>query len=308
MRISIIGGTGGVGASAALNILRGPDASEVVLIGRRPHMVASHAMDLALVCALDHRNTVRGGDMSDIAASDVVVLTASPPASSSDLRDAALVENGKIAENLASSVPTGWQGLILVVTNPVDALVTWLQKRTGLDRRQVIGYTLNDTLRLRCAVAEQVGVHPAEVTAWVLGEHVESLVPIWNHISVNGDPVQLGPAEREAAAEFVSGWFHRHAKLNAGRSSTWTSGAGVARMVSEIARDRNEVWPASVVLNGEYGHEGIALTVPVTLGRNGVQEVVEWDLEPDAQRGLDRAAEVVSAGVEQLDAGAQVQQ
>lgn len=308
MRIAILGGTGGVGASAALNILRGPDASEVVLIGRRPHMVASHAMDLALVCALDNRNTVRGGDMADIATSDVVVLTASPPASSSDLRDAALVENGKIAENLASSLPPGWPGLILVVTNPVDALVTWLHKRTGLDRRQIIGYTLNDTLRLRCAVAEQIGAHPAEVTAWVLGEHVESLVPIWNHISVNGDPVHLEPAGREAAAEFVSGWFHRHAKLNAGRSSTWTSGAGVARLVAEIARDTKEVWPASVVLNGEYGHDGVALTVPASLGRSGIEEVVEWELEPEAQRGLDRAAEVVRAGLEQLDAGTRVQQ
>jgi malate dehydrogenase len=300
MRVAIVGGSGGVGASAALNILRSEGSFDVVLIGRRPAMVASHVMDLTQVCALTGRHTVTSGEMSDLASADIVIFTASPPAAPGELRDAALLENQKIAEGLIAELPEQWPGILIVVTNPVDALVAWIQRRTGLPRGRVMGYTVNDSLRLRSAVAAELGVHPTAVTAWVLGEHVNNLVMVWDRIEVDGAPVSLTQAQRDAVADSLHSHFQRYAALKSGRSSTWTSGAGLAAMISAIARDSGEVWPASVMLSGEYGHDGVALSVPVLLGRDGVREVLEWDLEPETQRELDRAAKVVSTTLDSL--------
>jgi malate dehydrogenase len=144
----------------------------------------------------------------------------------------------------------------------------------------VVGYSLNDTLRLRTSIAASLGVSVARVEAWVLGEHGDGAVPIFSRVRVDGEPVTLSSTQRDAALDFVGGWYRRHVALDSGRSSTWTSGAGVARMVAALAAGDGEPWVGSVFLEGEYGLNGVALGVPLTLGPRGVERVLEWDLAP----------------------------
>ena len=116
---------------------------------------------------------------------------------------------------------------------------------------------------------------------------------------MNGAPVHPTPAQAAAAEEYYRSWYPLHVALDSGRSSTWTSGLGVARMVAAL-EGAGELWPASVVLEGEYGIEGVAVTVPVTIGHGGAAEIHEWELEPAELEALRASAEFVRAAVESI--------
>jgi len=294
VKVTIVGGAGGVGASTAFNLalMRGPH--EVVITDSRPEMITSHAMDFEQVLEQRPGIGLRGGDLGDLRDSDVAVLVSSAPLVADMPRIEYLARNAVIADAFADALDAGWAGLVVVVTNPVDPLVTRLRARTGLDRRRILGYTLNDSLRLRTGIAQALGVAPGSVGAWVIGEHGELSVPLYDRVAVAGAPVQLSADQLAAAEEYRTTWYPRHVALDSGRSSTWTSGLGVARMVTALGGS-GELWPASVVLEGEYGIRDVAVAVPVTLGRGGAEQIHEWQLGADDLAALHASAEFVRA-------------
>jgi malate/lactate dehydrogenase len=273
---------------------------EIVLVDTRPAMLTSHLMDLEQVLELCPGSTIRQGDESDVAHAELVVVTASVPLTVNTSRLVYLTENAAIADAIAALLTDGWPGVLLMVTNPVDPLVTRTHERTGIDRRRVLGYTLNDSLRLRTGLAKALGAQAGDVDAWVVGEHGDACVPLLDRVTQEGRPVRPAAAQGEEATAFLHTWYQRHVALDSQRSSTWTSGLGIARMIDAVASRREAVWPASVVLAGEYGIEGVAVGVPVTLGPGGAEEIHEWRLEPESLSALRRSAEhvrSVAAGI-----------
>ena len=292
MRIVIAGAGGGVGASVAFNLLLGPLDCEVVMADSRASMLRSHLWDLEQVLEQSATGTVREGDRSDIASADVVVVAAAAPLTVNESRMIYLADNARILAPLLDALPAGWSGVLIVVTNPVDPLCTWAQRRTGLDRRQVLGYTLNDSLRLRTAIGKRLRVPPGRVDAWTLGEHGDAAVPLLSRVRVDGVPATLDAREAADVLQWLKDWYARHVALDSGRSSTWTSGVGVARMVAALAGG-DELWTASVMLTGEYGIDGVSLSVPVRLAVGGVREIEQWPLIKPEQEGLQAAARLV---------------
>lgn len=304
MKVAIFGGGGGVGSSAAFNLLLGRHAHDVVLVDKRAEMVTSHVMDLEQVLEQGGTGSVFGGDLSDVADSDVVVVAASAPLTVNVSRLEYLTVNAEIVEELVSVLARAdgrWPGTLVVVTNPVDPLCTWIQRRTGIDRTRVLGYTLNDSLRLRTGIAKALRVDPGTVDAWVLGEHGDACVPLFDRVRVGGGPVGLTPEVRAEAEEFLRTWYVRHVALDSGRSSTWTSGVGVAAMVDAVANGAEELWPVSLVLEGEYGVEGVALSVPVAL-RDGTAVIHEWPLSQEEREAFEHASELVADATERVAA------
>jgi malate dehydrogenase len=118
-------------------------------------------------------------------------------------------------------------------------------------------------------------------------------------VRVNGDPVSLDPREAADVRQWLQDWYVRHVALDSGRSSTWTSGLGIARMVAAVAAG-DELWTASVTLTGEYGIDGVSLSVPVRLGAGGMREIVQWPLAAEEQNGLEAAARVVAEAAQTL--------
>jgi malate dehydrogenase len=303
VRIAIAGAGGGVGASVAFNLLVGPLDCEVVMADSRPSMLRSHLWDLEQVLEQPTTGTVREGGLSDIASADVVVVTASVPLTVNESRMVYLADNARILSPLLDILRDGWPGVLILVTNPVDPLCTWALRRTGLERRQVLGYTLNDSLRLRTAIAKRLRVSPGCVDAWTLGEHGDAAVPLLSRVRVNGKSVRLDAREAADVQQWLADWYPRHVALHDPahpRSSTWTSGLGIARMVSALVAGGDELWTASVMLTGEYGIDGISLSVPVRLAAGGMREIEEWPLNPAEQEGLRSAARVVSDAVASL--------
>jgi malate/lactate dehydrogenase len=297
MNIAIVGGGGGVGASLAFNLLLAGTTYDVALVDGRSGMARSHEMDLQQVVAQGASGSIEIVELGAIAGADILVVSAATPLTVNRSRMVYLRDNAGIVSEIGDALPSDWGGVVIVVTNPVDPLCTLLQQRRGLDRRRVLGYTANDSLRLRTAIGDQLGVPSSAVDAWALGEHGDHFVPILDRVRVHGAPVSLDGAQREAAERFVRHWYERHVALDSGRSSTWTTGRGLARMVAALTGEEGELWPASVVLDGEYGMRGVALTVPVTLARGGVQALHEWELDEQQHTAMQAAAESVRAAV-----------
>ncbi len=301
MKITILGGGGGVGASAAFNLALGQRADEIVVVDRRPEMVTSHVMDLQQVLELAPGASVREGDVADVRDSDVVALVSATPLTAGTPRIEYLARNAAIADAAADALGDGWGGVLVVVTNPVDPLVTRLHRRTGLDRRRIVGYTINDSLRLRTGLALAFGEPAGSVEAWVIGEHGDLSVPLLDRVRVHGNDVEPTAAQAAAAVEYLRTWYSIHVALDSDRSSTWTSGLGVARLIRALDGD-GELWPASVLLDGEYGLRGVAVTVPVTIGRGGVLEIHEWPLGSAQHDALHASARFVREAADGLEA------
>ncbi len=297
----IAGAGGGVGASLAFNLLLSVPECEVVMADARENMLLSHLWDLEQVVEQRPGATVRAGSTSEIASADVLVVTAAAPLTVNASRMVYLRDNAVILGSVLDRVPDRWPGTVILVTNPVDPLGTWAVRRYGLDRTRLLGYTLNDSLRLRTGIARVLGAAPGRVEAWTLGEHGERTVPLWERVFVDGVLVSLDEVQRAEVASFVDGWYVRHVALDSGRSSTWTSGLGIARMVGAcLSADGDELWPASVVLHGEYGLSDVSVSVPVRLGGGGARGVCEWTLSGEELEALHGAAAFVRAAVDEL--------
>lgn len=300
MKVTIVGGGGGVGSSTAFNLLIAGAGYEIALVDTRPEMVVSHVMDFDQVAEFFPRSSARSGTAEDIADSDVVVVSAAAPLVVNTSRLVHLHENAVILDEIGELVPAGWPGVLIIATNPVDPLVTRLCAQLGGDRRRILGYTLNDSLRLRTGIERTLGMAAGTVEAWTLGEHGDSNVPLLDRVNVDGAPLSLSPEEAAAAIEYARDWYVRHVALDSGRSSTWISGLGLARMVCSIAEDRRERWPASMVLDGEYGVRGVAISVPVELGQGGALRIEEWTLQESQLAALRRSAECVREALVEL--------
>ncbi len=300
MKVTIVGGGGGVGSATAFSLLIAAAGYEIVLVDPRAEMVASHLMDLDQVVEFFPASAARSGSAADVADADVLVVAAAAPLVLNTSRLVHLHENAAILDEVGDLIPSAWPGVAIVATNPVDALVTRLHERLGGDRRRILGYTLNDSLRLRTGIARALGLAPGAVEAWTLGEHGDSAVPLLDRISVDGQAVALGPGQAAAAVEYAQHWYVRHVALDSGRSSTWASGLGIARMVRAVAEDAGELWPASLVLEGEYGVRGVAISVPVELGRAGALRIQEWALDEDQLAALRHSADCVAEAIGEL--------
>jgi malate/lactate dehydrogenase len=245
--------------------------------------------------------------MDDIEAADVLVVCAAAPLTVNASRMVYLQDNAAILAPLLDQVADGWPGTVVLVTNPVDPLCTWAQWRTGLARERLLGYTLNDSLRLRTGIGRVLHVAPGRVRAWTVGEHGDLAVPLWDRVAVDGERVALDGDQRSAVMDFVGGWYVRHVALNSGRSSTWTSGLGVSRMVRAcIDGDAEEPWPASIMLTGEYGMDGVSLSVPVRLGGGGARRIEEWELAGDELEALAAAARFVREAADVIQVAGRV--
>ncbi|MGZ4168050.1 MAG: lactate/malate family dehydrogenase [Solirubrobacteraceae bacterium] len=172
-RVVVAGAGGGVGASLVFNLLLSPLECEVVMVDARENMVRSHLWDLEQVLEqipLTPTGGVRAGGPDDIDAADVLVVTAAAPLTVNTSRMVYLQDNAAIVAPLLDRVTDGWPGTVILVTNPVDPLSTWAQRRTGLPRERLLGYTLNDSLRLRTGIGRVLDVGPGRVDAWTVGD------------------------------------------------------------------------------------------------------------------------------------------
>jgi len=291
--VGIHGAAGAVGSATTFALVQAGFRRLVLADAAAPRL-ACLGMDLEMLRAALPRLRITLGGTAELAACDVVVACAATPHRDGTPRSAFFAENQAILAPLADTLagPDATCHTLVLVTNPVDALATWLQARLG-PRVRVVGHTLNDTLRLRVAIAHVRGCDPTEVEAWSVGEHGPHAVPLLSRALVYGVPAQLSPGERAHVLDEVRGWYARWQAHGTGTTSAWTSGWGAAALVGALREGDRRPWPVSTLLRGTYDVDGVCLTVPALVGPGAPPRPLQWKIDAQERAGIAAAAAAV---------------
>jgi malate dehydrogenase len=291
MKIGVIGAAGTLGSCAAFAILEKRLPGELWLFDVKRNILLAHAMDLQIAASVMGEMTVHAADgFQDLAGCDVVVNTAGAPWREISNRMELLSDSLRIARIIAGEVGKNCpQAVVINATNPVDPINLAFQLITGMERNKLIGYSINDTYRVRMYAARKLGVDATRIEALVGGEHGPNQVPFWSTMKLDGKPMATPPELREYVLGEIPKFLKEYEGLRSGRTAGWISGVGLAEMVRAIVNDTGELFPCSVILQGEYGRSGFSAGVPVRLGRTGIKEVVHLQLPADEKAQLEKA-------------------
>jgi malate dehydrogenase len=293
-KVTIVG-SGNVGATAA-HWIASKELADVVLIDIVEGVPQGKALDLLEAMPIEKRDAhiIGTNDYKDTANSDIVVITAGIPRKPGMSRDDLLNTNHKIMQDVVSKISQYSPNCILIiVSNPLDAMAQAAFKLSGFSRNRVIGMAgVLDSSRFRTFIAEELKVSVENVTAFVLGGHGDTMVPLPRYSTVAGIPIteliekerlaSLVQRTRDGGAEIVK-------YLKTG-SAYYAPSAAVAEMVEAILKDKKKIMPCAVYLDGEYGIKGLFVGVPVKLGSNGVEQIIQIKLTPEEQSELERSA------------------
>jgi malate dehydrogenase len=305
-KITVVG-AGNVGATTAQRLAE-RDYADVVLVDIVEDMPQGKALDLnqsGPVVGYEP-NIVGSNGYEETSGSDIVVITSGLPRKPGMSRDDLLAANRDIVAGVTREVSErSPDSIIICVTNPLDAMCHVTLDTSGFPRQRVVGMAgILDSARFRTFLAWELGVSARDVTGFVLGGHGDTMVPIVSYTNVAGVPVsqkiaadrleEIVQRTRDGGAEVV--------KLLKSGSAYYAPSAAVVEMVDSILHDQKRVLPCAALCQGEYGIDGLFVGVPVKLGKNGVEEIVEIELSEDEQADLQRSAGAVRELVDAMAA------
>jgi malate dehydrogenase len=305
-KVTVVG-AGNVGATCA-HWIASRELADVVLIDIVENMAKGKALDLAEAAPVMKYDLkmVGGGDYALSADSDVVVITAGVPRKKDPVtgqfpsRDDLVKTNQKIVGEVAREVARySPNAILIIVSNPLDAMCHVALNESGFPANRVIGQAgALDTARYKAFLAEELGVSVRDIHGLVLGGHGDEMVPLPRHTSVAGIPVRELIAEdklqaiiertRKGGGEIVG---------LIGVSAWYAPAAGTVEMVEAVLRDQKRVIPSAVLLNGQYGYDGLYVGVPAVLGASGVEKVIEMELNDEEKAMLEKSASAVRSVV-----------
>jgi len=292
-KVSVIGAAGTVGAAAGYNLALRDVVDELVFVDipDQEDTTVGQAADVNHGIAYDANTTVRQGSYEDTAGSDVVIITAGIPRKPGQTRIDLAGDNAPIMEDIGSSIAEHNDDFVSITTsNPVDLLNRHLYEAGDRDRHKVIGFGGRlDSARFRYVLADRFDTEVGNVEATILGEHGDAQVPVFSKVRVDGRDPEFSESEREEILEDLQ--QSAMDVIERKGATQWGPATGVAHMAEAVIRDTGEVLPGSLVLDGEYGYENTAFGVPVKLGSNGVEEVVDWELTEYEEELMGEAAE-----------------
>ncbi len=306
MKITVVG-AGNVGATCAQRIAQGELAEEVVLVDVVDGLPQGKGLDMyesAPVLGVDTKVT-GSNSYEATAGSHIAVITAGLARQPGMSRDDLLTKNssivGQVTEQLMAHSP---EAMLIVVSNPLDIMCSVALAKSGLPSTRVIGMAgILDTARFRSFIALELNVSVKDIQAMVLGGHGDSMVPLVRYTTVGGIPIselldetriaELVQRTRDGGIEIVN-------YLKTG-SAYYAPSAAVAEMVASIVRDQRRLLPCAALLHGEYGLEGIFMGVPCILGRNGLEKIIELQLEENDLAALKASADQVKKVLAQLE-------
>ncbi len=299
MKVTVVG-AGAVGATCADNIARKELAEELILLDIREGFAEGKAIDMMQTAALLNFDTKIKGVTNDYAAtadSEVVVITSGLPRKPGMTREELIGTNAGIVKSVTENIlKYSPNTIIIVVSNPMDTMNYLTLKTSGLPKERILGMGgALDSARFRYYLSQELGCSPADLNAMVIGGHGDTtMIPLINHATWNSIPVThfLSKAQQD---KIVADTMVGGATLTKliGTSAWYAPGAGTAAMVEAIVRDEKKLISCGVALNGEYGQSDISLVVPVVLGKNGWEKILDFKLTADEQATFNKSADAV---------------
>jgi len=307
MKITVVG-AGAVGATAADNIARRELAEEVVLLDIKEGVAEGKALDLTQTASLsgfDTRITGVTNNYAKTADSDVVVITSGIPRKPGMTREELIGTNARIVEDVCKNLlQYSPNAIIIVVANPMDTMTYLVHKATGLPKNRIIGMGgILDSSRFKCYLQKELGCSQHDLQAVVVGGHGDTtMIPLTRLASLNSTPVSnlLSPEKlKQVAADTMVGGATLTKLL--GTSAWYAPGAAIAVLVKAIVRNEKKVFPCCVYLEGEYGQDDICMGVPVVVGSNGWEKIIDYKLSKEEQEAFNKSAEAVRSMNNVLD-------
>ena len=306
MRKVTVIGSGNVGATVA-NVLAHKDlVNEIVLLDIQGDMAKGKALDMWQQAPVDYYSTRITGtdDYAKTADSDIVVITAGIPRKPGMSRDDLISTNANIVSSVTAQIMKySPNPIIIVVSNPLDVMTYAAWKTSGLPSSRVFGMAgILDTARYRAFLAEALNVSPKDIQAVLMGGHGDTMVPLPRYTTVSGIPVTelIDEASLEAIVERTKVGGGELVKLM-GTSAWYAPGAAAAQMVESILKNENRIYPCCALLNGEYNLHGVFVGVPVKLGANGIEQLIELKLNEAEMALLNDSADQVRQVMEVYD-------
>jgi malate dehydrogenase len=296
-KVTVIG-AGNVGATTAQRIAEA-GLADVVLVDIVEGLPQGKGLDLAQAApVVDHDARVQGtNDYADTAGSDVIVVTSGLPRQPGMSRDDLLTKNAGIVRSVVQqAAAVSPDAILVVVTNPLDAMCHVALEASGFPRERVLGMAgVLDSARFRTFIAQELGVSVEDTQAFVLGGHGDTMVPLSRYSTVAGVPITelLSPDRVRALEERTANGGAEIVGLLKTGSAFYAPSAGAFEMVEAILLDRKRVVPCAVLLKGEFGVDGLFVGVPIVLGRSGLERVFEIDLTDEEQDAFERSAAAV---------------
>ncbi len=306
MKVTVVG-AGNVGATCANVLATREVANEVVLLDIKDGFAEGKALDIwetAPINLYDTRTVGVTNDYSRTAGSDVVVITSGLPRKPGMSRDDLIATNAGIVRSVTEQIMEhSPEAIIVVVSNPLDVMTYCAYLSAGIDSKRVVGMAgILDTARYRAFLAEALDVSPKDIQAVLMGGHGDTMVPLPRYTTVGGIPVTelIGKEELDAIIARTQKGGGEIVNL-LGTSAWYAPGAAAAQMVEAIVRDQKRIFPACVWLTGEYGINDLYIGAPVKLGKNGVEEIIELDLNEDEKALLAQSEAAVRSVADVLD-------
>ena len=296
-KVSVVG-SGNVGATAA-HWIASKELADVVLIDILEGIPQGKALDLQQAMPIEKRDShiLGTNDYRDTAGSDIVVITAGIPRKPGMSRDDLLNTNYNIMKSVVTEAIKYSPGCILIiVSNPLDAMAQTAYKLSGFPRQRVIGMAgVLDSARFRTFIADELDVSVENVTAFVLGGHGDTMVPLPRYSTVAGIPITelLTPERLAALVQRTRDGGAEIVKYLKTGSAYYAPSAAATEMVEAILKDKKKILPCAAYLDGEYGIKGLYVGVPVKLGSKGMEQIIEIKLTADEQAALNKSADAV---------------
>lgn len=307
MKVSIIGGGGLVGSSTGYALQCGGIVSGICLIDANAEKAQGEALDLLHGASLVADQRITAGDMSEVASSQIVVITAGLRRKPDESRLDLINRNVDLFTSILDQMKSAGikeNTYVIVVSNPVDVLTYLAVKRLGLPWQRVLGLgTVLDTARFRSNLAKRLHAPPTQVNALILGEHGDSMVPIWSSATINGLPLEQWPEFGANTAKEIfdatKGAGAQVIKQKGGAG--FAVGLSIREVVHAIALDSRRVLPVSTLIQGAYGIRDVCLSVPTEVGCGGVRKQIELALTQKERLGLQNSARVLRDTIDQVE-------
>lgn len=296
-KIALIGAGNIGGALAYLALIK--EMGDVVLFDVVDGMPQGKALDLShAIPVLSTSSSIKGtNSYEDIADADVCIVTAGIARKPGMSRDDLLTTNASIMTSVAEGIKKyAPKSFVIVVSNPLDAMVTLCQKKTGFPVERVVGMAgVLDSARYRAFLAEEIGVSPEVVNAMVLGGHGDTMVPVRSHTSVNGIPITnfVSPARLEEIEKRVRGAGGEVVALLKTGSAYFSPASSAIEMAESYLLDQKKVLPCAACLGGQYGYKDLYIGVPVVIGAGGIEKIIEIELTESEKQELAVSADAV---------------
>ncbi|WP_026827744.1 malate dehydrogenase [Exiguobacterium artemiae] len=298
-KISVIG-SGFTGATTALYLAQ-KELGDIVLVDmpQQENATKGKALDMQETAPIQGFDAWINGtsDYQDIEGSDIVVITAGIARKPGMSREDLVSTNANVMKAVTKEIVThAPESIIIVLTNPVDAMTYTVFQASGFPKERVIGQSgVLDTARFRTFVAMELNVSVKDISGFVLGGHGDDMVPLLRYSYAGGIPLEklISPERLAAIVERTRKGGGEIVQLLGNGSAYYAPAAAIVEMVEAILKDQRRILPAIAYLEGEYGYEDLYLGVPTILGGNGVEQVLELELTPDEKQGLDRSVSTV---------------